>query len=66
LLVVDPRDFGNRTHRAGICDRPGDRQLALDFLRGLEGLGALGTASGLSLETDALKPLAEIRVTPRI
>lgn len=46
--------------------RAADRQLAFDFLHGLEGLGALGTASGLSLETGALKPLAEIRVTPRI
>ncbi len=46
--------------------RAGELRLAVDFLRGLEGLGALGTSSGLSLEEGALKPLAQIRIAPRI
>lgn len=46
--------------------RVADRRVAADFLSGLEGLGALGANSGVSLQTGALKPLAQIRIAPRI
>lgn len=40
------------------------RLLASNFLTGLGGLGALG--DGLTLEKGAMKPLAQIRIAPRI
>ncbi len=43
-----------------------ERQLANDFLVELGDLGARGAASGVSLKGGALKPLAEIRISPRI
>ena len=46
--------------------RVADRKVAADFLTGLEGLGALGADGGVSLETGALKPLAQIGIAPRI
>jgi predicted acylesterase/phospholipase RssA len=46
--------------------RDEERQLSLDFLSGLQKLGALGADTGLSLEQGALKPLAQIRISPRI
>jgi hypothetical protein len=43
-----------------------ERQLAQDFLKGLGELGDLGSDKGLSLANGALKPVAQIRITPRI
>jgi len=43
-----------------------DRTVAGDFLKGLEALGAQGSSVGVSLEGGALKPLAQIRIAPRI
>jgi hypothetical protein len=43
-----------------------DRTVAVDFLNGLEALGAQGSTLGVSLEGGADKPLAQIRITPRI
>ena len=48
----------------GYKDR--DRQLAFDFLKGVEALGALGVGKEWSLEDGALKPLAEIRIVPKV
>lgn len=45
---------------------PPERKLAQDFIEGLEQLGALGPASGESLDKKAPKPLARLRITPRI
>jgi len=43
-----------------------DRQLAFDFLKGVEALGDLGASKDWSLEDGALKPLAEIRIVPKV
>jgi hypothetical protein len=41
-------------------------RLATEYLLELGELGALGAARGVSLKSGALKPLAEIRIVPRI
>jgi predicted acylesterase/phospholipase RssA len=46
--------------------RPEEQHLAAHFLKRLAFLGALGLGGAPSLERGALKPLAQIRVTPRI
>jgi hypothetical protein len=43
-----------------------DSQLATNFLTGLQALGALSLPPGRSLEACALKPLAQLRIAPRI
>lgn len=43
-----------------------ERQLAKDFLTELGKLGALGAGQHLSLENGALKPVAQIRISPKI
>lgn len=43
-----------------------ERNLAHQFLQGIVELGALGQNPELSLENGALKPLSQIRTTPRI
>jgi len=45
---------------------PTDSSVALDFLNTLEELGANGSTQGVSLERGADKPLAQIRIAPRI
>ena len=46
--------------------RVADRSLATSFLLELGKIGALGAGTGVSLERGALKPLAQIRITPKI
>lgn len=43
-----------------------ERELASEFLVQLGALGELGTAEGLSLKEGAMKPLAEIRISPKV
>lgn len=43
-----------------------DSTVAGDFLKGLHALGAQGSKLGVSLERGADKPLAQIRIAPRI
>jgi hypothetical protein len=56
-LVTSIKDYG-----------PAERTLATQFLQGLGQLAALGQGQSpaLSLVSGALKPVAQIRVTPRI
>ncbi|CAN7539742.1 patatin-like phospholipase family protein [Pseudorhodoferax sp. LjRoot39] len=47
-------------------DSKAQQQLALDFLEALRQLGASSGDNPLSLESGALKPLAQMRISPRI
>nr|WP_269140155.1 patatin-like phospholipase family protein [Pseudothauera nasutitermitis] len=42
------------------------RKLATDFLEGVQALGKLGQPRGISLDKDAPRPLAQVRIAPRI
>lgn len=43
-----------------------ERTLAVDFLSGLQGMSTLATGTNLSLASNAPKPLAQVRIAPRI
>lgn len=45
---------------------PNEQKLAVDFLNELQRLGSLSTPSGSTLKCGALKPIAQIRISPRI
>ena len=47
-------------------DNKAQQPLALDFLEALKQLGASSNEDPLSLESGALKPLAQIRISPKI
>jgi predicted acylesterase/phospholipase RssA len=55
-----------QTIAAGIRYTAGERPLATDFLAKLQEIAALGTPPGVSLLPGALKPIAQIRITPTI
>ena len=54
------------TLTSGIDYSGPERQLAKDFLTELGKLGALGAGQHLTLEDGALKPVAQIRISPKI
>ena len=54
------------TLTSGIDFSGPDSQLAKDFLTELGKLGALGAGQHLTLEDGALKPVAQIRISPKI
>lgn len=45
---------------------PRERAVAKEFLDGVQGLGEAGIRSGVSLDKHAPKPLAQVRIAPRI
>ena len=45
---------------------PQERAVAQAFLQGVEELGDAGIQSGVSLDKHAPKPLAQVRIAPRI